>query len=81
MNCEYSEHPLRRQGLSDMGGAQSSRRCQLTQPIRDAGGTVRFRENAEILHEVDNLGRRMILVRFDDGATTFLFPHEVKVLE
>jgi len=42
---------------------------------------VRFRENPEVLRVVDNLGRRMLLVRFDDGATTFLFPHEVKVLE
>ena len=33
----------------------------------------------EIVREVDNLGRRMLLVRFDDGAITFLFPHEVTV--
>ena len=32
------------------------------------------------LCEVDNLGRRMFLVSFDDGATTFLFPHEAIVL-
>jgi hypothetical protein len=28
---------------------------------------------------VDNLGRHMLLVQFDDGATTFLFPDEVIV--
>ena len=42
---------------------------------------MRFRENPEVVREFDNLGRRMLLVRFDDGATTFLFPHEVKVFE
>jgi hypothetical protein len=64
-----------------MEGAEAQKRCHLALPIRDRSGRVRFRENPEVLREVDNLGRRMLLVRFDDGATTFLFPHEVKVLE
>ncbi len=34
--------------------------------------------NAEIVKELDNLGRRMSLVQFEDGSTTFLFPDEVK---
>jgi hypothetical protein len=29
------------------------------------------------LREIENLNRHMFLVQFDDGATTFLFPHEV----
>jgi hypothetical protein len=57
------------------------RRCQLARPIRDPSGIVRFRENPEIVREVENLGRRLILVRFNDGATTFPFPHEVSVLQ
>jgi len=32
------------------------------------------------MREVENLGRRMYLVQFDDGATTFLFPDEVLVM-
>lgn len=57
------------------------KRCQLTLPIRDRSGTVHFKENPEILREVDNLGRRMLLVRFDDGSTTFIFPYEAELLE
>ena len=64
-----------------MEGAEPQKICHLALPIRDRSGRVRFRENPEVLRVVDNLGRRMLLVRFDDGATTFLFPHEVKVLE
>ncbi len=64
-----------------MEGAELQKRCQLVLPIRDRSGRVRFRESPEVVREVDNLGRRMLLVRFDDGATTFLFPHEVKALE
>ncbi len=64
-----------------MEGAELQKRCELALPTRDRSGRVRFRESPEVVREVDNLGRRMLLVRFDDGATTFVFPHEVKELE
>jgi hypothetical protein len=64
-----------------MEGAEAQKRCHLALPIHDRNGRVRFRETPEVLREVDNLGRRMLLLRFDDGVTTFLFPYEVKVLE
>jgi hypothetical protein len=56
------------------------RRCRLLIPVRDHEGLSRYSERPRILRSVDNLGRRMLLVPFDDGATTFLFPNEV-VLE
>jgi len=40
---------------------------------------MRLGESAQIIREVNNLERRMLLVRFDDGTTTFLFPHEIAV--
>jgi len=57
------------------------RRCRIIKPIRDKGGRVRFKESAEIIKDVENLGRQMYLVRFDDGTTTFLFPDEVEILD
>lgn len=53
------------------------RRCLLVKPVRDGEGRVRFGEAPEILREIQNVGRRMFLVRFLDGGTTFLFPEEV----
>ena len=53
--------------------------CQLLRPVRDHEGLSRFNEKPRILRVVDNLGRRMLLVQFEDGATTFLFPDEVVV--
>lgn len=53
------------------------RRCSLVRPIRDHEGRARFHENPVVVKEVNNLGRLMYLVRFDDGATTFLFPDEI----
>lgn len=55
------------------------RQCRLLKPVRDHEGLSRFSEKPRILRSVDNLGRRMLLVQFDDGATTFLFPDEVAV--
>jgi hypothetical protein len=53
--------------------------CELLRPVTDHDGRSRFRERPLILREINNLGRRMFLVRFDDGATTFVFPNEVAI--
>jgi hypothetical protein len=47
--------------------------------VRNNEGRMRFREIARIVDELDNLARHMLLVQFDDGATMFLFPHEVAI--
>ena len=54
--------------------------CRLLEPVRDHEGRIRFTEAVEIIKEIDNLDRHMYLVRFEDGSTTFVFPHEVEVL-
>ena len=54
--------------------------CRLLEPVRDHEGHIRFTEAVEIIKEIDNLDRHMYLVRFEDGSTTFVFPHEVEVL-
>jgi hypothetical protein len=55
------------------------RYCRLLKPVRDREGHSRFNERPRILREVRNLDRVMYLVQFEDGATTFVFPHEVIV--
>jgi hypothetical protein len=55
------------------------RHCRLLKPVRDHAGRTRFSEKPKVLREVTNLDRHMLLVQFDDGATTFLFPDEVAV--
>ena len=62
-------------GLLDLHGRQ----CRLRRPIRDRSGRGRFQEMPIIVRELFNLDRHMYLVRFSDGATTFVFPHEVDV--
>ena len=53
--------------------------CRLLKPVRDHDGRSRFQEQPRILREINNLDRRMFLVQFPDGATTFLFPDEVVI--
>jgi len=52
----------------------------LLEPVRDHEGRIRFTEAVEIIKEIDNLDRHMYLVRFEDGSTTFVFPHEVEII-
>ncbi|MBV8356985.1 MAG: hypothetical protein JO189_03485 [Deltaproteobacteria bacterium] len=53
------------------------RHCLLKRPVRDRGGVNHFNEKPRVLRELINLDRRMFLVEFGDGSTTFLFPDEV----
>jgi hypothetical protein len=55
------------------------RSCMLLRPVRDRAGLMRFNEKPRILREVNNLNRRMFLVQFSDGSTTFLFPDEINI--
>ena len=57
----------------------TERHCRLLRPVRDHEGRSRFGEKPKILREVNNLERKMFLVQFNDGATTFLFPDEIIV--
>jgi hypothetical protein len=65
--------------ISTTTEAVTGKFCKLQKPVRDHEGRSRFSEQPRILREVNNLDRRMYLVQFDDGATTFLFPDEVVV--
>jgi len=65
--------------ISENNEAVVGRVCRLQKPVRDHDGRSRFSEQPRILREMKNLDRRMFLVQFDDGATTFLFPDEVVV--
>jgi hypothetical protein len=55
------------------------RYCLLKRPVRDRDGVNHFNEKPKVLREVVNLDRRMFLVQFGDGSTTFLFPDEVSI--
>jgi hypothetical protein len=53
------------------------KQCQLLKPIPDRQGRLHFNEAPIVLRELINLGRRMFLIQFGDGSTTFVFPSEI----
>ena len=61
--------------MTEMG--KFERYCALLRPVRDGAGRNHFNESVMLLREIRNLDRIMYLVRFADGSTTFLFPHEI----
>jgi hypothetical protein len=65
---------------TDASGPVVGRYCILKRPVRDREGISHFNERPKVLREVINLDRRMFLVQFEDGSTTFLFPDEVTIV-
>ena len=55
----------------------AGRQCRLLKPIPDREGKLHFNEAPIILRTLVNLERRMFLIQFEDGSTTFVFPSEV----
>lgn len=57
------------------------KRVKLLVPVRSSNGKEYFKEHPTIIRIVENLERTMYYVRWDDEASTFLFPDEVEILE
>jgi hypothetical protein len=54
-------------------------RCKAKRIIRGHQGTVTAEDCGTIEGEIDNLGRRMISVAWDNGLHMYVFPDEIKV--
>jgi hypothetical protein len=71
--------PIMEGSASMKQSSVSGKHCNLRWPIRDRAGHSHFDEEPVILREIDNLERRMYLVRFNDGSETFVFTGELEV--
>jgi hypothetical protein len=58
----------------------SGMRCLATREIRSHVGVIkRFTEGA-ILNELENLGRRLIYVQWDNGIAGYVYPVEIEII-
>lgn len=56
-------------------------RCHAKRNIRGHQGSVTVASRGTIEGEIDNLGRHMIAVRWDNGLHMYVFPDEIEVDE
>jgi hypothetical protein len=56
-------------------------RCQATRSIRGHQGLIVARTQGTIEAEINNLGRHLISVRWDNGLQMYVFPDEIEVDE
>jgi hypothetical protein len=80
------------QGVANNQDAQSVRRCQMvdtsltgmrcraTKEIRSHQGLVRRYSEGIIQYDMDNLGRHLISVQWDNGVIDYVYPLEIELL-
>jgi hypothetical protein len=56
-------------------------RCRAKKIFRTHETMIEADSQGTVVHEVDNLGRRMILVKWDSDASLYVFPEEIEILE
>lgn len=54
-------------------------RCQAKRNIRSHQGVVHAEDRGTIEGEIDNLGRHLIAVRWDNGMQMYVFPDDILV--
>jgi hypothetical protein len=54
-------------------------RCRAKRIIRSHAVVIEAANEGTIVHELDNLGRRLILVQWDRGPLLFAFSDEVEI--
>ena len=56
-------------------------RCRARTMLRSHRGVILRSTKGTIQHDIDNLGRRLISVKWDVGSTDYVFPSEIEILE
>jgi len=54
-------------------------RCQAKHSIRGHQGLISAQTRGTIEAEIDNLDRRLIAVRWDNGLQMYVFPDEIEI--
>lgn len=55
-------------------------RCRAAQEIRSNSGIVTSSTGGTIQYEIENLGRNLIFVDWDNGLSMFVFPSEIEII-
>jgi hypothetical protein len=58
---------------------RTGKRCRAKKVLRSHAAMIPAHNQGTIAYEVENLGRRLILVRWDHGPSTYVFPDEDEI--
>lgn len=56
-------------------------RCRAKQIVRAHEARIEADSQGTVIHEIENLGRRMILVQWDGDASLYVFPEEIEIVD
>jgi hypothetical protein len=58
---------------------QAGRRCHTRHLVRTVKGDLPRESHGTIVYEMENLGRQLILVNWDNGIAVPVFPDEIEI--
>ncbi len=64
-----------------MDHSQAGTRCRTRCHVHTVKGVLPRHSRGTVRYEVDNLGRRLVFVDWDNGMEVLTFPHEIEMLE
>jgi hypothetical protein len=56
-------------------------KCRAVRDIKSYQGTVSASTEGIIQYEIDNFGRHLINVRWENGLTVNVFPNEIEIID
>jgi hypothetical protein len=56
-------------------------RCRAKIVLRSHVATIQASDQGTIVYEIENEGRRLILVQWDSGPAMFAFPEEIEIID
>jgi hypothetical protein len=56
-------------------------RCRARKEIRTYAGKINAFSEGMIISENDNLGRRLLRVRWENGVCAYVFPREIEIVD
>jgi hypothetical protein len=68
-----------RGGEMKIDTSKAGLRCRAKKTFRAHQMMIDADSVGTVIHEIDNLGRRMILVRWDGDSSLYVFPEEIEI--
>jgi hypothetical protein len=56
-------------------------RCRARREVRSHRGFTKASTEGTIQHHMENLGRQLISVQWDNGVTDYVFPSETEIVD